>query len=412
MTDVLTRFLKYVKIDTTSDENSGEHPSSKKQFVLAKLLYEELISMGASDVCFDEEHCYVYAKIPQNDFSREYKKVGFISHMDTSPEVSGENVKPQIIKDYDGSDILLCGTNEYLSKDKYPELSEYIGKTLVTTDGTTLLGSDDKAGIAEIMTMAESLLEDMKDSNQYKHGEICIAFTPDEEIGEGVEFFDLNQFGAEVGYTVDGGALGELEYENFNAASLKVVCHGVNVHPGDAKGKMVNALKIAIEFNSMLPSDMVPEKTSGYEGFFHLTSLEGDVERAEANYIIRDHDIGLFKEKKSIVDNIYSQISDKYGVNTIEIFVKEQYFNMRSIIEPDYLYLIDNASAAMKANGVTPIIKPIRGGTDGAMLSFKGLPCPNICTGGHNFHGRFEYCCVESMEKITGFLLDLICNGF
>lgn len=412
MTDVLTRFLKYVKIDTASDENSGEHPSSKKQFVLAELLYNELISLGASDVYFDKEHCYVYAKIPQNDFSREYKKIGFISHMDTSPEISGENVNPQIISNYDGGDIKLGNSGEVLSPSKFSELSNYIGKTLVTTDGTTLLGSDDKAGIAEIMTMAETLLEDMSSENNLKHGEICIAFTPDEEIGEGVEFFDLEKFGAEVGYTVDGGALGELEFENFNAASLKVICHGVNVHPGDAKNKMVNALKIAIEFNSMLPSEMVPEKTSDYEGFFHLTSLEGDVEKAEANYIIRDHDIEIFNEKKSIINKIYGQISDKYGVNSIEIFVKDQYFNMRSVIEPDYLYLIDNASAAMKANDITPIIKPIRGGTDGAMLSFKGLPCPNICTGGHNFHGRFEYCCVESMEKITGFLLDLICNEF
>ncbi len=410
MRSVLDRFLKYISFDTTSDEESGLHPSSEKQFRLAEYLASELIEMGASNVFLDEEHCYVYATIDANDSSREYKKIGFISHMDTSPEISGANVNPQIIENYDGNEIPLGNSGFTLSSNIDGELSNYVGKTLITTDGTTLLGSDDKAGIAEIMTMADVLLSDMKSGeNKYKHGQISIAFTPDEEIGEGVEFFDLERFGAEVGYTVDGGALGELEYENFNAASLKLVFHGISVHPGDSKNKMVNATKLAMEYNSCLPDDMVPEKTEGYEGFFHLTSLSGDVDASTLKYIIRDHDRNLFLKKKEIAMEICESMRKKYGEKSIEISIDDQYFNMCEVINPDYMFLIDNASRAMEMNMVKPVIKPIRGGTDGAMLSFKGLPCPNICTGGHNFHGRFEYICLESMEVITKILTDLVC---
>ena len=410
MESILQRFLKYVSFDTASDEDSGLHPSSSKQKDLGRYLFSELTDIGASDVFFDEEHNYVYAKIPANDDSREYKKIGFIAHMDTSPEISGANVNPQVISDYDGSDIKLGNSGFVLSLDKNPELSNYIGKTLITTDGTTLLGSDDKAGIAEIMTMADILLEDIKSGkNLYKHGQISIAFTPDEEIGEGILYFDMEKFDSEVAYTVDGGALGELEYENFNAASLKLVFNGVNVHPGDAKDKMVNALKMAIDYNSRLPVQMVPEKTEGYEGFFHLCSIDGNSDRAESSYIIRNHDLVKFEEMKTLALKITDEMNSEYKDGSVEITLKDQYFNMRSIIENGYKYLVDNASLAMTKNGVEPVIKPIRGGTDGAMLSFKGLPCPNLCTGGHNFHGRFEYCCLESMEKIVNILVDLVC---
>ena len=409
MANVLERFLKYVSIDTASDEESSLHPSTSKQKVLGKLLFDELVMLGASDVFFDDEHNYVYASIPANDFNHNHKSIGFIAHMDTSPEVSGSCVNPQIISNYDGTAISLGNSGLVLDPQKYPEMLNYVGNTLITTDGTTLLGSDDKAGISEIMTMSEMLLNDINSGeNKYKHGAIKIAFTPDEEIGEGVMFFDTNKFGADVAYTVDGGAIGELEYENFNAASLKVTFSGINVHPGDAKGKMVNAMKLAMEFNSCLPENMVPEKTSDYEGFFHLTSISGDVEKAESSYIIRDHDMKLFEDKKELVRSIADAMNSKYGEEFVRFDIKDQYFNMRSIIDPEYMYLVDNVSKAMENNGVKPIIKPIRGGTDGAMLSFKGLPCPNICTGGHNFHGRFEYCCLESMELISKILVDLV----
>ena len=408
MSEVLDRFLRYIKIDTQSDEDSGLSPSTSKQHELAKILYEELKEMGASDVLYDTEHCYVYAKIPANDGGKQGRTLGFVSHMDTSPDAPGNDVKPRIIQDYDGSDIVLNEEKDIVLKTAiYPEIRAYKGQTLIVTDGTTLLGADDKAGVSEIMTMANILLSDPS----IKHGPISIAFTPDEEIGEGTAYFDLSTFGADCAYTVDGGGIGELEYETFNGAAAKISIKGVSVHPGEARDKMVNAARIAAELDSLLPAMQRPENTAEREGFFHLTDISGDVENAEVCYIIRDHDRTLFECKKKLMEETVDRLREKYKRASIDLIMKDQYYNMREKIEPDHMFLVENAEECMKELGIEPKIQPIRGGTDGAILSYKGIPCPNLCTGGHNFHGRFEYCCLESMEKIVELLIKLSMKG-
>ena len=404
MTEVIERFLRYVKIDTQSDEDAQTQPSTAKQFDLARLLYNELTEMGAKDVFLDEAHCYVYARISANDGGKQPKTLGFISHMDTSPEASGENVKTRIIENYDGEDITLNEEQRIVLKTSvFPEIKDYIGQTLIVTDGTTLLGADDKAGVAEIMTMAHRLLTD----DSIKHGDIAIAFTPDEEIGAGTDNFDLKRFGADYAYTVDGGGIGELEFETFNAASADITVRGVNVHTGEAKNKMVNAARIAAEFDSLLPPEQKPEFTEGREGFFHLMNIEGSTESATLSYLIRDHDRTKFEAKKALISKLADILNLRYGEGTVTAEVKDTYYNMREKIEPDFMFLVENVSECMKKLDIEPKIQPIRGGTDGSSLSFKGLPCPNICTGGHNYHGRYEYCCVESMEKICDLLVML-----
>ena len=403
MSKVIEKFLNYVKIDTRSDENSTACPTTAKQHNLAKLLVKELEAMGADEITYDKVHCYVYATVPATKGCENRPVLGFIAHMDTSPAVTGENVKPRIIENYDGKDIVLNEEKNIVMKvSDFPELVEYTGKRLIVTDGTTLLGADDKAGIAEIMTMAEQLLS----HKEIPHGKIRIGFTPDEEVGAGADHFDVKLFGADYAYTVDGGKLGELEYENFNAAGAKVTFHGRSVHPGDAKNKMVNALLLAMEFQNMLPVFENPMYTEKYEGFYHLDLLSGSVEKAQAEYIIRDHDKDKFEQKKETFLRIGAYLNEKYGKDTVQIDMKDSYYNMREIIE-QHMQLIENAKAAMEETGVNPIVVPIRGGTDGARLSYMGLPCPNLCTGGHNFHGRFEYICADSMEKIVEILLKL-----
>ncbi len=402
--DLLERFLKYVQIDTCSDEESGTSPSTAKQHDLAKALVEELQSMGASDVVYDKEHCYVYATVPASEGYEEAPVVGFIAHMDTSPAMSGANIKPRIVKAYDGQDIVLNDAeNVVLKVTDFPEIKKYMGQDLIVTDGTTLLGADDKAGVAEIMTMAEYFLTHPEE----KHGKLRIGFTPDEEIGCGTDYFDVELFGAEYAYTVDGGALGELEYENFNAAGARVYVHGRNVHPGSAKGKMKNSILIAQEFQSLLPVFENPMYTEKYEGFYHLDGITGCVEETKLDYIIRDHDRSKFEEKKARFLKVAEFLNDKYGEGTIVVDMKDSYYNMREVIEP-HMHLIDRVKEAMEELEITPLISPIRGGTDGARLSFMGLPCPNICTGGENFHGKYEYACVQSMEKCVELLIKLV----
>ena len=403
MSKVIEKFLNYVKIDTQSDENSTSCPTTAKQHDLAKLLVKGLEEMGADEITYDKEHCYVYATVPATDGCEDRPVLGFIAHMDTAPAVTGENVKPRIIENYDGKDIVLNEEKNIVMKIKdFPELTEYTGKRLIVTDGTTLLGADDKAGVAEIMTMAEQLLS----RKDIPHGKIRVGFTPDEEVGAGADYFDVKLFGADYAYTVDGGKIGELEYENFNAAGAKVTFNGRSVHPGDAKNKMVNALLLAMEFQNMLPVFENPMYTEKYEGFYHLDLLSGSVEKAQAEYIIRDHDKDKFEQKKETFLKIGAYLNDKYGKDTVQIDMKDSYYNMREIIE-QHMQLIENAKAAMEETGVEPVVVPIRGGTDGARLSYMGLPCPNLCTGGHNFHGRFEYICADSMEKIVEILLKL-----
>lgn len=399
---VVDRFLKYVAVDTESVEDAACFPSSEKQKNLAKMLVEELKELGAQNPRMDE-YGYVYATIPATS-DKKVPVLGFLAHMDTSPAISGANVKPRIVKNYDGGEIML-NEKEQISMDAgmFPSLSHNVGKDLIVTDGTTLLGADDKAGIAEIMTMTELLLSD----TSIPHGTIQIAFTPDEEVGCGVDHFDVAGFGAEFAYTVDGGALGELEYENFNAASGRLKIHGTSIHPGSAKGKMVNALLVGMEFQQMLPAFENPAYTEGYEGFFHLDHMNGGVEEAELFYIIRDHDRNKFEEKKMRFEKTAAFLNEKYGAGTVECVVKDSYYNMKEKVEP-YLFLIDNATKAMNELGITPVISPIRGGTDGARLSFLGLPCPNLCTGGENYHGKYEYVPVQDMEQIVEFLLKLL----
>ncbi len=401
--NVLERFLRYVQIDTQSDDTTGTSPSTAKQHDLAKLLVSELEDMGALELHYDKEYCYVYATIPASKGYEDRPVIGFIAHMDTAPSMSGTNVKPRIIENYDGKNIVLNSSLEIVLKtNDFPEILKYSGHDLVVTDGTTLLGADDKAGIAEIMTMAEYLLN----HPECKHGKIRIGFTPDEEIGCGPNHFDVKLFGADYAYTVDGGALGELEFENFNAAGAKVTIHGCNVHPGSAKGKMKNAILIAQEFQSLLPIAENPMYTENYEGFYHLDAIEGTVECTKMDYIIRDHDMDKFQQKKKLFLQIAEFLNQKYGEKTVEVDMGDSYYNMRKMIEP-HMFLIDYAKEAMVELGVEPIITPIRGGTDGARLSFMGLPCPNLCTGGENFHGKYEYVSVQAMEKITQLLVNL-----
>lgn len=405
MSDVINRFLEYVRIDTQSDEHTDTHPSTAKQHVLAKLLTEQLKEMGIADVTYDTEHCYVYAKIPGND--REEQKLGFIAHMDTSPEVSGANVKARRIENYDGGDILLNEEQDIVMRvSELREVSAYRGKDLIVTDGTTLLGADDKAGIAEIMSMAAYLVK----HPEVLHGEIRLAFTPDEEIGCGTDFFDLETFDADVAYTVDGGALGEIEYENFNAAGALVTVDGRNVHPGDAKGKMINAQRVAMEYHALLPAHEVPEETEGYEGFYHLCSMSGGVEKAYLSYLIRDHSGELFEKRKETMREAARQVNAHYGKELVTVECKDSYYNMREKIEP-HMELIGHAKEAMMSLGILPKVVPIRGGTDGARLSYMGLPCPNLCTGGRNYHSRYEYICVQDMERMVEVLIRLACGN-
>ncbi|MBR1851989.1 MAG: peptidase T [Lachnospiraceae bacterium] len=400
---VTQKFLRYVKIDTQSSEESQSTPSTMKQHDLAKLLIRELEEMGAAEIVYDKDHCYVYASVPATVGCEAAPVLGFISHMDTSPAVTDTDVKPHIVEAYDGGDIVLNETQGIVMRvADFPELSGLVGKDLIVTDGTTLLGADDKAGIAEIMTMAEYLLR----HPEIPHGKIRISFTPDEEIGCGADHFDVKFFGADYAYTVDGGALGELEYENFNAAGAKLHVHGRSVHPGDAKNKMRNAILIAQEFQSLLPVEQNPMYTEGYEGFFHLDAINGTVEEVVADYIIRDHDRLLFERKKELFLQCAAFLNQKYGDGTIDVDMRDSYYNMREILEP-HMHLIDRAKEAMEELGITPIVTPIRGGTDGARLSFMGLPCPNLCTGGANYHGRYEYVCVQSMEAVVEILVKL-----
>ena len=396
------RFLKYVIIPTMSDEESQSTPSTKKQLVLANLLVEELLELGLSDARVTGNG-YVYATLPAN--SEKYvNSIGFIAHMDTSSEASDENIKPKIIN-YCGGDILL---NEekgiYMKTEDYPYLEKYIGHRLIVTDGTTLLGADDKAGISEILSALETIIE-----SGMPHGKICVGFTPDEEIGRGADLFDVEEFGADYAYTLDGGALGELEYENFNAASAKIKINGKSIHPGSAKDKMINAVRIAAELDGMLPENEIPEHTEGYEGFHHLLGIEGGIELAKSAYIIRDHDMAKFLEKKEGFVKVAAEINAKYGEGTLELDLTDSYFNMKEKITPN-AFIVDRATDAMKELGVEPEVMPIRGGTDGARLSFMGLPCPNLCTGGMNFHSRFEFVSVEAMDKISDILVRIVEN--
>lgn len=389
---VVDRFLKYVTFATQSDEESGITPSTSGQRVFAEALVKELEALGLEEISLDD-NSYLMATLPSNMEDQEVSTIGFISHLDTSPDMSGEGVKPRIVS-YAGGDIVLNeAENIVLSPRMFPEMEQYIGQDLIVTDGTTLLGADDKAGVAAIISAVAYL----KEHPEIKHGKIRIGFTPDEEIGAGADHFDVEKFGCEFAYTVDGGEIGELEYENFNAAAAKVVFSGRNVHPGTAKDKMVNASLLAVEFASMLPADQRPETTEGYEGFFHLTTMVGSVEQAVLQYIVRDHSRELFEQKKQLLEQITAQLNKKYpGMVSLEMH--DQYYNMREIVEPKK-YIVDLASEAMEAVGVKPQIKPIRGGTDGARLSFMGLPCPNLFTGGHNFHGRYEYIPIPSLQK-------------
>lgn len=403
-TNVVEKFLRYVKVDTQSSEESGLSPSTEKQKNLGRMLYEELKQMGAEAPYFDEEHCYVYGFIPATDGGAQDKVMGLIAHMDTSPETSGTDVKPRIVSDYDGKDIILNEREGYvLSPKQYPELLNYVGKSLIVTDGTTLLGADDKAGVAEIMAAAEYWLT----HPEIPHGRIAICFTPDEEIGSGVDHMDLERFGADYAYTVDGGGLGELEYENFNAASAILTVRGKSVHPGDAKHKMRNALLLAYEFHTLLPVMENPMYTEGYEGFYHPDHIEGSVEQAVMHYIIRDHDRQKFKAKKERFQKTAAFLNEKYGESLFSVEVHDSYYNMKEQILP-HMHLIEHATRAMEELSITPCIRPIRGGTDGARLSFMGLPCPNLGTGGHNFHGRYEYICMQSMEKTVELLLKIV----
>ena len=390
---LIERFIKYVTIDTESDPNNPAFPSTENQWDLANVLVEDLKVIGMQDIYLDE-NCYIMATLPSN-VSHNVPIIGFVSHMDTSPDFTGKNVKPQITENYQGNDIILNKEkNIILSPDYFEDLLQYKGQTIITTDGTTLLGADDKAGITEIVTAMEYLIQ----HPEIKHGTIRICFTPDEEVGKGAHLFDVEKFGAEWAYTMDGSQIGELEYENFNAASAVVTITGKIVHPGYAIGKMINSMQIANEFMSLLPEAEVPEKTTDYQGFFHLHDMNGTVEKTVLEYIIRDHDLDLFAKRKNVLQNIADKLNKIAGQNLIEITMKDQYFNMKEKIVP-VMHIVDLVEETMIDLGITPLIKPIRGGTDGSQLSFKGLPCPNIFAGGHNFHGRFEYVPAESMVK-------------
>ena len=401
MEKILDRFLRYVAIDTQSDENSESQPSAAKELDLLKLLCKELNDMGVEATL--DEYGYVMGSIPSN-IDKKVPAIGFIAHVDTSPDASGKDVKPQIIKDYDGGDIELKGVpGLFLKPSEFPELLAHKSETIITTDGTTLLGADDKAGVAEIMDAVQYIVE----HPEFKHGDIKIGFTPDEEIGRGVVKFDVKRFGADYAYTMDGGEIGELEFENFNAASAKIHIQGRNVHPGYAKDKMKNAILIGMEFNDLLPIGQRPELTEGYDGFFHIISFKGSVEEADFGYIIRDHDRKKFEEKKELIAQCAHFINVKYGEGTATLEVKDQYYNMREQVEP-YYFIVEKAVKAMEMAGIKPKIQPIRGGTDGANLSFKGLPCPNIFAGGMNFHGKMEFAPLENIEKASEVVLNII----
>lgn len=401
MEKVEKKFLRYVAVETTSCEDSSTHPSSPKEKNLSALLVDELHQMGISDASMDENG-YVMASIPSN-VETPVPAIGFIAHVDTSPDAPGKDIKPQIIENYDGGDIILKGVpGMALRVSDFPEMAAYKGQTLITTDGTTLLGADDKAGVAEIMCAAQYIME----TPQFKHGPVKIGFTPDEEIGCGVDFFDVEKFGARYAYTMDGGAIGELEYENFNAASARIHIQGRNIHPGYAKGKMINSLLVAMELNSLLPVNQRPEFTSDYEGFFHITSFKGSVEESSVSYIIRDHDMSLFRQKKKAMEDAVEFINRKYG-KIVVLELQDQYYNMREMVEPHF-HVVERAIAAMEKAGIKPKVQPIRGGTDGARLSFMGLPCPNIFAGGHNFHGKLEFVPVQSMEKAVEVIMNII----
>lgn len=400
--NVTERFLKYVSFDTQSDPESLTHPTTAKQLALGRYIAEEMESIGMSDVYMSADG-YVYGVLPASEDMENADCIGLVAHMDTSPDVSGANVKPRIVE-YSGGDIVLNEAEGIVMRaGEFSHLAEYVGKHLIVTDGTTLLGADDKAGVAEIITVIEYLIA----HPEIKHGRIPVCITPDEEVGQGADFFDVERFAADYAYTVDGGALGELEYENFNAASAKLTFNGVNIHPGDAKNKMKNAALIAVEFASLLPAAQIPACTEGYEGFFHLTDMSGSEELATLSYIIRDHDMAKFEQKKALMEATAAFVNAKYGEGTAALEMKDSYYNMRSLIEP-VMHIVDRAAKAMQDAGVQPITVPIRGGTDGARLSYMGLPCPNLSTGGHNFHGRFEYIPVESMEKMTEVLINLL----
>lgn len=398
---LIQRLTSYVKIDTQSDETSTTCPSTPGQLVLARQLVQELKEIGLEEVTLDE-YGYVMATLPSNT-EKDVPIIGFLAHLDTATDFTGKDVKPQIVENYDGDNIVLHEkSGVILSPTNFPDLLKYKGHTLITTDGTTLLGADNKAGIAEIMTALNYFVQ----HPEVKHGKIRVAFTPDEEIGRGPHKFDVEAFGATFAYTMDGGPLGELQYENFNAAGVKVICKGSNVHPGTAKGKMVNAAKIAMEFHHMLPEEESPESTEGYEGFYHLSSFHGDVEETKLSYIIRDFDQEQFTSRKAYIESIANQLREKYGSNSVLIEIKDQYYNMRNKIEP-VKEVVDIAFQAMKNLGIEPIVEPIRGGTDGAQLSYMGLPTPNIFTGGENYHGRYEYISVDNMVKATTVMIEI-----
>lgn len=403
MEKVIENFLKYIAIDTESTDESTSTPSTMKQHDLASLLEKQLEEMGAEEITYDKEHGYIYASVPATGGCEDEPVIGFIAHMDTSPAMTGAGVRPRIIENYDGEDIVLNEEKKIITKvSDFPELISCKGKRIIVTDGTTLLGGDDKAGVAEIMTMAEYLLQ----HPEISHGKIRVGFTPDEEVGTGADNFDVKLFGADFAYTVDGGRIGELEYENFNAAGAKVTIHGMSVHPGSAKDKMRNAILMAQELQSMLPVAENPMYTEGYEGFYHLLFLNGTVEEAEAKYIIRDHDKEKFEKKKENFLGIVKYLNEKYGEGTFEIDMKDSYYNMREVIEKN-MHIVDRAKNAMRELGIEPVVVPIRGGTDGARLSFMGLPCPNLCTGGGNFHGKHEYVCIDEMETIVKLLVKI-----
>ena len=393
--------MKYVTIYTTSDEESTSHPTTARQFDLAHLLVEQLKELGVADAAVDEK-CYVYGTLPATPGYEEKPALGFVSHMDTAPAAPGENVKPQVFENYDGGDVLFAGTGEYMTVEKFPELANWKGQTLITADGTTLLGADDKAGIAEIMTAVERIQKE-----NIPHGKLCIGFTPDEEVGQGADFFDVDRFGAKFAYTVDGGDVGELEYQNFNAADAVVTVHGFSVHPGSAKDLMKNAQTIAMEFAAALPAEEVPEHTEGFEGFFHLYQMSGDVTTAKLHYIIRDHDGEKFAARKALMEEITARLNAEHGAGTVVLELKDSYYNMEEKVKPHF-HLIENAEKAIREAGLEARIVPIRGGTDGARLSFMGLPCPNLGTGGFNFHGPCEYITAEKMDQSVQIILNII----
>lgn len=400
--NIVDRFLKYVSFCTTSDENTGMTPSTPGQMEFARFLADELKAIGLDEVELDDNG-YIMATLPANT-DKPLPVIGFIAHMDTSPDASGKNVKPRIVSNYQGDDILLNEEEQiYLETKKYPEILNYKGQDIIVTNGKTLLGADDKAGLSEIVSAMEYLIA----HPEYKHGKIRIGFTPDEEIGQGADHFDVKKFGADWAYTMDGGAVGELEYENFNAASCKIIVHGVNVHPGAAYHKMLNSMRIAYQLAVMLPRWETPEHTQGYEGFYHLVGMQGTVEETVLSYIIRDHDRARFESRKKEMEHLVRKVNREYGEGTAEIILRDQYYNMKEKVEP-VMYVVDLAKEAIKQAGVEPVVKPIRGGTDGARLSFEGLPCPNIFAGGENFHSRFEYLPIRSMEKAMQVVLNII----